>query len=127
LAPLDGCVDTVTMTFRADVGEAPGFTLGYQDGPFSEAGSGKPIRMRGRAFLVLRLEPAAIFDFADESAGLTYDGPHDIRPRGTNHVEQVRLYDAYEGVVGWVIGLDSHQPFTVQTGTSPPSLTISIG
>ncbi len=126
-APLDACVDSVALTFRPDVEEAPGFTLGYEDGPFSEAGSGAPIEVRGSAFLVLRLEPAAIADLSIEFAPLTYEGPRDFEPEGTIHVVQVRLYDAFEGVVGWVIGLDSQQPFTVETGTSPPSITIAIG
>lgn len=126
-APLEACVDSVALTFRPDVDEAPGFTLGYEDGPFSEAGSGAPIEVRGNAFLVLRLEPAAIADLSIESVPLTYEGPRDFEPEGTIHVVQVRLYDAFEGVVGWVIGLDSQQPFTVETGTSPPSITIAIG
>jgi len=127
VARVDDCIDSVTMTFRDDLNEAPGFTLGYRNGPFSEAGSGAPIRMRGRAFLVLRLEPAATFDFSDDSGGRTYDGRRSLRPRRTNHVEHLRLYDDFEGVVGWIIGLDSRRPFTVETGTAPPSLTISIG
>jgi len=125
--PADACSDTVTMVFRPDVEEVPGFTLGYQDGPFSAAGSGEPIPVLGGAYLVLRLEPAAIVDLSDAAAPLTYDGPQDIEPDGTNHVVQMRVYDAFEGVLGWVIGLDSLQPFVVETGASPPSLTISIG
>ena len=121
------CVDTVTLKFRPDVAEAPGFTLEYQDGPFSEAGSGAPVEVDGGAFLVLRMEPAAIADLSVETAPLTYEGPRDIAPDGTAHVVQMRLYDAFEGVVGWVIGIDGQQPFTVDTGTSPPSITISIG
>ena len=121
------CADKVALTFRSDTSEEPGFTLGYRDPPFSAAASGAPIEVEGSAFLVLRLEPAALVDMSIDTAPLTYTGPQDILPARTVHVREMTVFDSYEGVLGWIIGLDEKVPFAVTTSSAPPSLVITIG
>ena len=120
------CVDRVAFTFR------PGPTmLGYhiEYRPAAEAqtedGSGKHIDIAGKAFLVVRFEPAATADLSSEKLDVTYKGPRTFRPTWTTHVKQVTKIGDFEGVLTWTIGLSQERPFKVSS--SAPGLIIEIG
>jgi hypothetical protein len=120
-----GCADTVTFTFRP--GPAPGYDVSYKPGPFQDAGSGNPHPVSGNAFVVVRFHPAAIADFAQPSAPLTYTGPRSIHPTGVAHVQDLEMTEAFEGYVTWVIGLDAQRPMKAVASASPTSLVITLG
>lgn len=120
-----GCLDTVTFSFRASGPAPPGYSLSYQPGPFASSGSGQAVSVAGAAFLAVRFEPAAIADLTQANAPPSYTGPRLITPTGTTHVRGLALYDAFEGVVAWVIGLDRQAP--VQVSAQPGSLVVTIG
>lgn len=120
-----GCADTVTFTFRS--GPAPGYDVSYKPGPFQDAGSGAPHPVSGNAFVVVRLHPAAIADFSQPSAPLSYSGPRSIHPTGVAHVQALEMTEAVEGYITWVIGLDAQRPMKVTVTASPTSLAVTIG
>ena len=82
---------------------------GHANRPAAEAqtedGSGKHIDIAGKAFLVVRFEPAATADLSSEKLDVTYKGPRTFRPTGTTHVKQVTKIGDFEGVLTWTIGL----------------------
>lgn len=124
----DGCLGRVTFTFRSTGADAaPGYRAEYQPGPFAEDGSGSPVTVAGSAFLVVRFEPAAGVDLSVEHAPQTYTGPRSIKPAGVPHVVEIREIGDFEGVVTWVIGLDSQRPVQTAAIPGPPTLTVTIG
>jgi hypothetical protein len=108
----DGCVDSITFTFRPSAAPAPSYRVEYASGPFTNS-AGETITPEGTVFMRVRFEPAWIADLTMESAPLTYTGPRVITPTGLKSVRGIALYEATEGVVGWVVGLDAERPFTV--------------
>ena len=77
--------------------------------PYTQAGSGETIEVRGQHVLQLRFDTMSVQNDAGEP---TYDGPHELTPN-LPAIKDVALYDQSEGVVGWYIGYD---------GTSCPTL-----
>jgi hypothetical protein len=84
-------------------------------------GSGRRVRVRGAAFLVVRFEPASGYDLAAGHA--TYDGPPRIAAAGPIQ-EVVRLGD-FEAVLTWAIGLDARRSWHVER--SGAEATIRVG
>ena len=105
--------------------DLPGYTISYGAPPFTQDGSGAPVSVAGGAFIVVKVQPGYGYDF--ETGTATYNGPKTISVTG-NHVRQVVETGDFEGVLTWVIGLDSKQPFVVQaTGTPRRQLVVSVG
>ena len=77
--------------------------------PYTQAGNGETIEVKGQHVLQLRFDTMSIQNDAGEP---TYDGPHELTPNLPS-IKDVALYDQSEGVVGWYIGYD---------GTSCPTL-----
>ncbi len=120
----DGCVDSVTFTFRPSTAPAPSYRVEYADGPFTDS-AGRTVTPAGTVFLKVRFQPAWIADLTMESAPLTYTGPRTITPVGLKGVRGLALFDAFEAVVGWVIGLDARHPFAVEA--TPGKVVVKIG
>jgi len=99
---VDGCLDIVRFDFD---GAIPGFSVEYQEGPFTEDGSGEPVTLDGAAFVVVRLEPAYSYDY--ENAAPTYTGPREIKPSGQNYVREVENTGDFEAVMTWIVGLST--------------------
>ena len=70
--------------------------------PFTQAGSGEPITVKGQHVLQLRFDTMSIQNDVGEP---TYDGAHELTPNLPS-IKDVVLYDQSEGVVGWYIGYD---------------------
>jgi hypothetical protein len=117
------CADRVVFDFD---GQAPGFTVQYEPGPFTFGESGETITIDGSAFLVVRLSPASGVDLSSTDARETYTGPERITPSGLAHVREVRRLSDFEAQMVWVIGLDATRPFTVATLTSPTRVYLDI-
>jgi hypothetical protein len=120
----DGCVDTITFTFRPNAAPAPSYQIDYADPPFLDT-AGRDMTPTGAAFLRIRFQPAWIADLSQESAPTTYSGPRVITPAGMKSVKGLALYDAFEAVVGWAVGLDARHPFSVEA--SPAKVVVRIG
>ena len=118
------CTDTVSFTFTA-TGDGPGYSIEYQSGPITQDGSGETIDVEGSAFLAIRFAPAYGFNF--DTGQPTYNGPDTLTSPGAFFVEEVTKTGDFEGVVGWVIGLDQQRAYAVDvTGTDTKVITISI-
>jgi len=120
------CSDTITFSFRAAPGAgAPPYVIESASPPFAQAGSGEPITVPGRAFLRIKFQPAWT---ADVQTGVsTYTGPRRIEPTGAAVTRGLVLFDSFEGVVGWIVGLDSSGAYTVTSSASPPRVTVTVG
>ena len=120
----DKCVDRVTFAFRSKTIDPPSYSVEYQPGPFSQAGSGAPVPVRGQTFLVVRLEPAYSFDF--DTGQTTYTGSARIATPGTHHVTEVVKTGDFEAVMTWVIGLETTRPVGLQATADPHRLVVTI-
>ena len=119
-----GCTDTLQFDFNSSAAQAPGYRVEYRAGPFEQDPSGTPVAVAGRAFLLVRLEPATGFDFINNRQ--SYTGPKRIPINGAYATEAVLLGD-FESVMTWVIGVREQVPFAVHGSASPHRMTISIG
>jgi hypothetical protein len=122
----DECVDHVVFELTSKDAQPPGYTVTYGTPPFARPGSGEPVAVAGRAFVLVTISPGYGFDF--EAGKATYTGPQRITLPGTNHVRELVQIGDYEGTLTWAIGLDSKRPFTVQATVSPRvQLAVTIG
>ena len=124
-----GCTDRVIFDFRSSAGAEPGFTVRYRpaDEAQTEDASGRHIPIAGKAFLVVRFEPAATADITKPELEITYKGPRSIKPAGLRWVRQVTKTGDFEAVLTWSIGLSQERPFHVITSGSPARVTIEFG
>jgi hypothetical protein len=124
----DTCADRVVFTFEP-ASEQLGYRVGYLPAKQAktEDGSGKHLAIAGKAFLVVRFEPASTADLSGAQLRVTYKGPRTFTPAGTKYVQQVTKIGDFEAILAWTIGLSEKRPFKVTSAGSPPHLTIAIG
>ena len=125
----NGCSDRVIFDFRQADGAEPTFTAAYRpaEQAQTEDASGRHIPIAGKAFLVIRFEPAATADLSQPKLEITYKGPRTINPAGLHWVRQVSKTGDFEAVLTWSIGLSEERPFHVLTSGSPARLTVVFG
>ncbi|HEX6313156.1 MAG TPA: hypothetical protein VF152_16205 [Acidimicrobiia bacterium] len=126
---LDACADEVAFEFRSPGRELPpGYEIAYEAGPtFVDYTSADEFDMTGGAFLVVRFLETVAAELVEVDGELegrsTFDlGRESITPSGMNHLQEARIVQGPEGVIQWVIGLDSERPFTVDASTYPVPL-----
>ena len=119
----DECTAKVLFGFEEQA-PGPGFEVSYQpaDTAKIEDGSGNPIEIAGDAFLVVKLNPAMTAKIDGDQLTKTYTGPRRIP--GSSPITEVVKTGDFEGVVTWVIGLDSKRSFTTQTSDSELAVQI---
>src|SRR5262245_55496195 len=113
----DNCVDHVVFDFVTKGTGLPGYTITYADPPFTSDGSGEPVDVPGKAFVSVRIEPGYGYDF--QNGKPTYLGSKSIRVTDANHVSSIVETGDFEGVLNWVIGLDSKRSFSVEATAMP--------
>lgn len=124
-----GCFDRVTFELKPRKGEADGpvaWKAAYQSPPITEDGSGRPVQVKGSAFLVVTMSAAGA-DLTAEGAPDTYTGPTSIEAADTTRIQQVRRTGDFEAVLTWVIGLDKKRPFHVTTEGGPARVIVDVG
>lgn len=123
-----GCQDRVVFELRPQEGTGGrlGYSIRYGSPPFAEDGSGKVVEVAGEAHLVVRITGSGV-DLSKEGAPRTYTGPTTIDPEGLAHIRQLRRTGDYEGVLTWIIGLDSTLPYSVDVLSGPTRLVIDVG
>jgi len=124
-----GCYERVTFEFKPQKGEADGpvaWKARYQSPPITEDGSGRPVKIKGNAFLVLTMSASGV-DLRQEAAPETYTGPTSIEAADATRIQQVRRTGDFEAVLTWVIGLDKKRPFHVTTETGPARVIVDVG
>jgi hypothetical protein len=112
----------VVFEFTSKTSDPPSYTITYGTPPFAQDGSGKRVAIRGSAFIVVKVSPGYGYDF--QNGRPTYTGKKHITPAGANHVQEIVETGDFEGVLTWVIGLDSKRAFTVQATGSPQTLLV---
>ncbi|HEU5449085.1 MAG TPA: hypothetical protein VFW57_08740 [Acidimicrobiia bacterium] len=124
-----GCYDRVTFELKPQTGEADGpvaWKASYEPAPITEDGSGRPVQVKGTAFLVVTMSATGA-DLSQEAAPATYTGPASIEAADATRIQQVRRTGDFEGVLTWVIGLDKKRPFHVSTQDAPARVIIDVG
>jgi hypothetical protein len=117
--------DRVVFQFRNDL---PGYRVEYVEPPLKEDGSGNVVRIKGRVFVVVRMELASGFDLTVDEGELVYIGPRRIdgSAAGTSIVREVVRTGDFEAVLTWAVGLDDRVDFRVRTATSPARLIVDF-
>jgi hypothetical protein len=112
-------------TVRFDFKSAPGAVeASYQPkSRIVESGSGAPVPLKGRAYVVIHFRPAATADIQGEKVVPTYTGPK--RLSGSGPVLETAKTSDFEADLAWAIGLERRLPLHVaQDGTT---VTVSFG
>jgi hypothetical protein len=111
------CSTQVTFGFEQQA-PGPGYEVSYQPAGTAkvEDASGNPVAIAGDAFLVVKLTPAMTAKIDGDQLTKTYTGPR--RLSGSDPVAEVVKTGDFEGVVTWVIGLDSKRSFTTKSSDS---------
>ena len=129
-AEMVGCLDRVSFEFESlGDGTPPGYRVAYRDvaaEPLLDA-DGNEISLPGNAFLVVEIAPAASNDPRVEDQPATYRGNLRLSYGDNHHLEIVQKLPDAAGAVVWVIGLDSEQPFVVDSAAGPPRVNVYIG
>jgi hypothetical protein len=122
------CVDRITFSFRKQGAALPGYTVHYLPAAQAtvEDGSGRKLKIAGKAFLVVRIYPAATAVASGDKLEFTYRGKR-LLPTGMRHVKELVKTGDFEAVVTWAIGLDGKRPFKLSGPTSAPGFTVEIG
>jgi hypothetical protein len=117
--------DRVVFQFKNHV---PGFRVEYVEPPLKEDGSGNVVQVAGRAFVLVRMEPASGFDLTVDEGELVYKGPRRLggSAAGTSMVREVVRTGDFEAVLSWVVGLDDKVDFRVHTALAPARLIVDF-
>lgn len=130
-AVAEPCWDKIVFTFEPTGADMPpGYTVGYQKGPFVEGDAGQfTVETLGDAFLFVTFTPASQYDASDPGRILQmYPGNLRLSLTDMHHTEIVRLIKENDGenVVRWLIGLDTKRPFTVDAANNPPRVIVYV-
>jgi hypothetical protein len=88
-----------------------------------ESGSGRPVPLQGKAYVVIHFVPGATADLQGEQVVPTYTGPR--RLSGPGPVLETAKTSDFEADLAWAIGLERRLPFRVdRDGTT---VTVSFG
>ena len=106
-----------------DVGQRsmPNYHVEYVDSPQHECGSGKEVRLKGQAWLAVKLQPVQAHDDAGEAT---------VRERsrqpGMANLLELRLICDFEGQVEWVAGVARPNGYRVMMLQQPTRLVVDI-
>jgi GYF domain 2 len=99
----------------------PGYHLAYVDKPVRDCGSGDARRIEGDGRLQVRFSPAS----AHTEGGEPTLRQREFKP-ALSMVREIERTCDFEGVVTWVVGTASPQPYRVYELSSPPRLVVQI-
>jgi hypothetical protein len=109
------------VVFEFEGREVPGYRLEYVDRPVRQCGSGRPVRVAGDGWLLVRLEPAK----AHTEAGEPTVKDRERRLRHPN-LKELRLICDFEAQVEWVLGLGSPKRYRVLELQNPARLVLDV-
>ena len=89
----------------------------------AECGSGKPVTLRGTAFVVVHFRPAATAEIHGDKVEPTYTGAK--RLSGTGPVLEAAKSCDFEADLGWAIGVSERLPLHLDREGS--SVTVRFG
>jgi hypothetical protein len=88
-----------------------------------ECGSGRPVRVKGVAFVVVHFTPAASAEIRGEDVVPTYTGPRRLRGPGPV-LETAKMCD-FEADLGWALGIAKKLPLHVSQDGSTVTVSFS--
>jgi hypothetical protein len=88
--------------------------------PFTEAASGRPIRLLGEHAIAVKFNGMSL---SNDVGQPTYDGPSEYKPN-LPAVKDAVLFDASEGQIGWYVGYDGDGCVTL--ARAGRTITVSI-
>lgn len=130
--PVDGHPPAILRSVRAArhpgydrvvwefTGGRPGVHVEYVDEPVRACGSGRPVPLPGDGWLEVRFDPAA----AHVDGERTFDEDR-LAPRLPVVLEIVSTCD-FEGVVTWVLGVASPEPYRVTLLDDPARVAVDV-
>lgn len=122
---METCLERIVIELQtSSIPTAPGFPgyyVRYATGPIKESPSDLPVTISGSDVLLVSLGSWMNFQ---GTAG--YSGPNQIFPSNTDHIQELRLIENFEGMTTWAIGLDDELPFRVLELSNPPRLVIEL-
>ena len=119
--------DRVSFAFTP-LANGPGgasFSIAPATPPFSADPSGAPLGVSGRRFLLVRFEGGYGYDPVNNPPQAAYTGLHDFRP-GLAEVAEVVERGDFEGVLSWIVGLQTSACWHAFTLAGPPRLVIDV-
>lgn len=117
--------DRVVLQFKDAL---PGYQISYVKPPLRQDGSGEVVKVSGKAFVRVRMEPASGFDLGKKEGELVYKGPRRIggEQSGTSVLHEAVQISDFEAVLSWAIGLDDRVGFRVTTLHDPARLVVDF-
>ena len=115
-------LDRLVFEFRGDL---PGHHVEYTSPPVLEDGSGRKLRVAGKALVKVRMEPASAYDL---EAGIPTFRPGRLEGAraGTSVVLEVVRSGDFEATLTWVVGLRNRVDFHVGTLREPARVIIDF-
>ena len=115
--------ERVVFEFSTDF--APGYTVGYVEGPITADPSDLPVSVSGDSYLSVRMSSAAGFETSGNTFHETYTGATSI-PLAYPAIQSVVETGDFEGVLNWVIGVRTHPAFKVTTLSNPTRIVVDV-
>ena len=110
--------ERVLFTFADHV---PGILIQPSPGPFARGQSDETIHVNGTAYLAMRMTANG-----HDETGHSASNERTPGPAGKHSITEVVRTDDFEGVLTYVVGLDSPQTFRVLQYSNPPRLAIDV-
>jgi hypothetical protein len=132
------CYDKITFVFSQGANPTnfpPGYTVEYKQPPYAPNLQSTTQTLTGvQAILEVVITPASLVDARTPSNPThTYQGNLRLALPGLRHTLIVELLSTFpqptdpnQGVVVWLIGLDSKRPFVTDVAASPPRVSVLI-
>jgi hypothetical protein len=106
-----------------DFGERslPNYELAYVESPQHQCGSGEEVRLKGEAWLSMKLQPVQ----AHDDAGKATAGERSRLPAFSNLLE-LRMTCDFEGTVEWIAGVARPNGYRVMMLQQPTRLVVDV-
>jgi hypothetical protein len=109
------------VVFVFDGNALPGHRVEYVDRPVRQCGSGRPVRVAGDAWLLVRLEPANAHTEAGEPTVNNRE-----RRLSYPNLKELKIICDFEAQVEWVLGLGSPNRYRVLELRNPARLVVDV-
>jgi hypothetical protein len=111
--------DRVVFEFEGDA--LPGYHIEYIDKPVRRCGSGVGVEVAGRAWLAVRMTPAAAHGTSGKPTV-----PAQQRKLTLDAVKELAPTCDFEGDVTWVLGVSERAPYRALTLKKPSRLVVDV-
>ena len=118
IATVSGCIDSATARFAT---APPSWSVGYSDGPFVDARTGKAVSVSGPVNLVVTFKATT---FPSLQGG---PPPATVAPGHLHYVKQLTVITGSGGSLEWIVSLPQEMQYTTSVSQTPAYFVLSIG